>query len=285
MKRKMMNITNLRVQKLSGRSPSAMVPLAIVALWITSGPYPALAQQSVQPTFQSATEASLSLFQAVQRNNEEAITKILGGPTELTSSRDEGEDKADRELFVQKYQEMHRLAREADGSVTLYIGAENWPFPIPLVEKNGAWRFDSDAGQKEVLFRRIGENELTAIAICHEFVAAEKHYHTEPNAADSADSSPASLVAKAARGSDSGGPVVFHGYYFRLLPTSPTVSKTPGGFALIAYPAEYRSSGVMTFIVTKGDVVYEKDLGPNTSALASAMTALHKDATWSASEE
>jgi hypothetical protein len=280
MKRVMMNIVNLRVQKLSGRPR-----FAVVALWITSGACLGLAQQSVQPTFPSATEASQSLFQAVQRNNEEAITNILGGPTELTSSRDEGQDKAERELFVQKYQEMHRLGREADGAVTLYLGAENWPFPIPLVQKDGTWRFDSDAGQKEVLFRRIGENELTAIATCHEFVVHEKHYHAEPSAADPADSSPASLVAKAASGSNSGDPVLFHGYYFRLLPLAPTAGKTPGGFALIAYPAEYRSSGVMTFIVTKSDVVYEKDLGPNTSSLASAMAAFHKDATWSAVEE
>src|ERR1700694_2692393 len=175
MKRKMMNTINLRVRKLSGRPSSVMV-----ALWITSGACLGLAQQSVQPTFPSATEASQSLFQAVQRNNEEAITNMLGGPTELTSSRDEGQDKAERELFVQKYQEMHRLGREADGSVTLYIGAENWPFPIPLVQKNGAWRFDSDGGLKEGMFRRIGENELTAIEICHELVAAEKQLHAKP---------------------------------------------------------------------------------------------------------
>ena len=73
------------------------------------------------------------------------------------------QDKVERELFVQKYQEMHRLGREADGSVTLYIGAENWPFPIPLVATNGVWRFDPDAGAKEVTFRRIGDNELRAL--------------------------------------------------------------------------------------------------------------------------
>ena len=285
MRRVMMNMINLRVQKLSGRSRSGIVPFVMVALWITSGAYPSLAQQSVQPTFPSPAEAGQSLFQAVQSNDEAAITNILGGPTELTSSRDEGQDRADRELFVQKYLEMHRMAREADGSVILYIGAENWPFPIPLVEKNGAWRFDSDAGQKEVLFRRIGENELTAVATCHKFVAAKKHHPAEPNTADLTDSVLTSLVAKAAYASDSGDPVLFHGYYFRLLPAGPTQSKTPGRFALIAYPAEYRSSGVMTFIVTDRDVVYEKDLGADTSALARAMTAFHKDATWRSSDE
>src|SRR6266852_2436495 len=174
MKREIMNMIKLFAQKHSGRARPSLVSFAMLAMWATNGAYPGLAQQPAQPTFPSAPEASQTLFQAVQGNDEQAIANILGGPTDLTSSRDKGQDKLDRELFVQKYQEMHRLGREADGSVTLYIGAENWPFPIPLVEKNGAWRFDSDAGSKEVLFRRIGENELTAVAICHEFVASKK---------------------------------------------------------------------------------------------------------------
>ena len=239
----------------------------------------------LQQTYPSAAEASQNLFQAVQSNNEQAITNILGGPTELTSSRDPGQDRVDRELFVQKYQEMHRLHREPDGSVTLYIGAENWPFPISLVQKNGVWHFDSDAGLKEVLFRRIGENELAAIATCHEFVAAEKKYRANPNSADLEVSSPTSLVAKAANRSTGGDPVLLHGYEFKVLATRPTNGKSTGGFAVIAYPAEYRSSGVMTFIITAKDVVYEKDLGPNTSKLASAMAAFHKDATWRATDE
>jgi hypothetical protein len=171
---------------------------------------------------------------------------------------------------------MHRLKNEPDGSVILYIGAENWPFPIPLVKKNGAWRFDSDAGQKEVLSRRIGENELIAITNCHEFAAAEKRYRSEPNSPEAMDSSPASLVAMAATGSGKGEPVLLHGYYFRLLPAG------SGGFTLIAYPADYRSSGVMTFAVRENGLVYEKDLGSSTATLASAMAGFHKDATWRA---
>jgi hypothetical protein len=254
------------------------------SLMITFAMLAMSALASAQQTFPSAAEASQNLFQAVQSNNEAAITKILGGPSELATSRNDDQDKVDRELFVQKYQEMHRLGREADGSVTLYIGAENWPFPIPLVQKNRAWHFDSDAGQKEVLFRRIGENELAAITTCHEFVAAEKQYRAKPNTSNLEDNiSPASLVAKAASGSaGSIDPVQLNGYYFRILPTGPNRT---GGFALIAYPAEYRSSGVMTFIVTAKDLVYEKDLGTNTSAVAGAMTVVHKDATWRVSTE
>jgi hypothetical protein len=282
MKRVTMNMLDLQARKLSWHSDSAMTRLAVIALWIASGAggCVALAQQSAQPAFPSAAEATQRLFQAVQSNDEGTIANILGGPTELTSSRDPGQDKVDRELFVRKYQEMHRLGREAGGSVTLYIGAENWPFPIPLVEKNGAWRFDSVAGQKEVLSRRIGENELMAIANCHEFTTADKRPHAEPNPGDPADSSPASLVAKAASGSDNRDPILFHGYYFRLLPTGSAKGKTVGGFTLVAYPAEYRSSGVMTFIVTKNGVVYEKDLGANTSALAKATAEFHKNASW-----
>jgi hypothetical protein len=249
-----------------------------------NGTSPIRAQQTVQPTFPSAADASKSLFQAVQGNDEPAIANILGGPTELTTSGEAGQDRVDRDLFVQRYQEMHRVGREHDGSMTLYIGAENWPFPIPLVEKNGAWHFDPAAGLKEVLFRRIGENEFTAIATCHEFLAAEKNYRPPSSTEAVLESSPTSLAAKAASGSTGGDPVLFHGYYFKVL-TRDTKGKTASGFAFIAYPAEYRSSGVMTFIITKNGVVYEKDLGPNTSTVAKAMTAFHKDASWVASEE
>ena len=249
------------------------VSFAILAMW-----GPVLAQQSAQPTFQSAESATQTLFQAVQRNDEQDIAKILGGPTELTTSPDKGQDKVDRELFVKKYEEMHRLCRESDGSVTLYIGAENWPFPVPLVAKNGTWQFDAEAGLKEVTVRRIGENEFSAIAICHQFAAAGKRYHAKPGTANLADSSPASLVARVTGEPTSGDPILFQGYYFHVMATA-------RGFALIAYPVEYRSSGVMTFVATENDVVYEKDLGSDTAKVAGAMTAFHKDATWRATSD
>jgi hypothetical protein len=182
----------------------------------------------------------------------------------------------ERELFVEKYQQMHRLGRESDGSVTLYIGAENWPFPVPLVSENGSWRFDPEAGKKEVLLRQIGENELIAIEKCQKFAAAEKQYKQET--ADPTSSSPTSLVAKAANGSSSGDPVLLDGYYFRLARVQG--GKDSGAISLIAYPAEYRSSGVMTFVVLQNGVVYEKDLGANTTTAASGMTSFHKDASW-----
>jgi hypothetical protein len=280
MKREMMNTHNRSVQKLSGHARSAIVPFAILVMWAANSPDSLLAQESAQPTFPSAAEASQSLFQAVQSNDAQGIEKILGGSSELASSQDGAQDKADRDVFVRKYQEMHRLGREADGSVTLYIGAENWPFPIPLLATNGAWRFDPEAGAKEVMFRRIGDNELTAIATGHEFVAAEKQYRASPTPPDLTVNSITSLIAKVADGSAGGDPVLSDGYYFRSLTTN-----SGGQFALIAYPAEYRSSGVMTFIVTSKDVVYEKDLGANTIAVAGAMTEFHKDATWRVADQ
>jgi hypothetical protein len=276
MKRELIHMINLRVQEFLGRATSAMVPFAMLAIWAIPG----LAQPSAQSRFQSTAEASQALFQAVQTNNEEAIAKILGGPTELTSSRDPGQDKIEREMFVEQYQVMHRLSREADGSVTLYIGAKNWPFPIPLVATDGAWRFDPEAGAKEVTFRRIGDNELTALATCYEFVAGEKHYRADPNSIGPAVVSPASFVAKAASGSADSSSVLLHGYYFRVLSPRGASRQRAGRFVLVAYPAEYRSSGVMTFVVTEGNVVYEKDLGANTPALAGAMAAFQKDGTW-----
>jgi len=255
----------------------AIIPL----LAMTAFASPRLPEETPQQTFASAAEATEMLFQAVKSGDKERIGKILGGPTDLLSTDDEVQDDLDRGLFIQKYQEMHRIDLEADGSVMLYLGAENWPFPIPLVAQDGSWRFDAAKGRDEILFRQIGENELTAIATCLEFVAAERQHQGTPDTLNLEGSSPTSLVAKAASGSGGGDPLFLHGYYFRLLPGRKPVN----GFTLIAYPAQYRSSGVMTFVVNQNGVVYEKDLGPNTSAVATSMIAFHKDSTWRAAEE
>lgn len=254
--------------------------IAVAAIWATAGAY----AQTSPRTFSSPADAGQNLFKAVQANDEHAIDNILGGPTDLASSGDEALDKADRQMFVQKYQEMHRVAREGDGSMMLYIGAENWPFPVPIVQKGGVWRFDSAAGQKEVLFRRIGDNELTAITSCHEFVADENQNRSNPAGSPTgtkmAGNFPASLVSKAAAKSGGGHRALYHGYYFHV-----SAGRPNGGFILVAYPAEYRSSGVMTFVITEKNQVYEKDLGPNTSAIAGAMTNFHKDASWQDADE
>jgi hypothetical protein len=253
-------------ERCSPRAPRSTA-LGVCALLAAGYAHCSPAEPSSQPTFKSAEEASHALFLAVQKGDERAVTNILGANTELVSSDDELEDQRDREQFVQKYQQMHRLVREAHGDKLLYIGAENWPFPVPLVSRNGAWKFDSDAGGQEVTYRRIGENEVTAIALCHELLAAARHPGTHET--------PAGVSAAVlADTSSSGNSAPLHGYYFRVLSTS------SHGLAAVAYPAAYRSSGVMTFIINQDDVVREKDLGPDTEKLGRAVAAYPTDRGW-----
>src|SRR5260370_15676059 len=214
---------------------------------------------------------------------------------------------------------MHRFVTEANGVVTLVVGAENWPFPIPLVKSNGSWSLDTAAGKNEIIFRRIGKNELAAIDACREWVDAEKQYFAHPpsdipkqfarklvsdegrhnglywHGADDEFNSPINpLIAYARQNIPTdqvGEHVPFNGYMFRILasqgPHAPGGAKTDiadgkvsAGFAFVAYPVEYRSSGVKTFIVDKSGTIYEKDLGPGTTKLAQAMTAYDPDSSW-----
>jgi hypothetical protein len=228
------------------------------------------AQESQPRTFASPGAATDALFQAAHNKDEQALEAILGAGKEVTSSSDEEEDKLEREQFCQKYQEMHRLVQESDGSTVLYIGAENWPFPVPLVSKNGEWYFDSDRGKQEILFRRIGENEATAIEVCEQFAMAKNASAAKAASEDPTTQFAESLVSSGASNADNN---LFHGYYFQSV-TGNSASeasghgKKKGSSTLVAYPAEYRSSGVMTFVVSHEGVVYEKDLGPSTTAVA-----------------
>jgi len=227
-----------------------------------------VAQSSQPKTFSSPSEATDALFQAAQKEDEPSLEEILGAGKEVTSSSDDVDDKLERERFSQKYQEMHRLVREAHGSTILYVGAENWPFPIPLASKNGAWYFDSKTGMEEIKFRRIGENEATAIAVCEEFVMAKNDADTKAASEDPITKFAETLASAAATNVDNKEPIPFHGYYFRIVAQNPAsgVSR-PGNrttrLTLIAYPVVYQSSGVKTFVVTRKGVVFENDLGPN----------------------
>ncbi len=207
--------------------------------------------------------------------------------------------------------------------VTLVVGAENWPFPIPLVNNQGQWYFDTDAGKDEIVFRRIGRNELAAEDACRDLVEAQKEYFARAPAGfsrqfaqklvseegrhdglywhgayDEFDSPINSLIAYAyRRGAKDqvGDSVPFNGYFFRILtsqgPHATGGAKSyvvdglmTGGFAFVAYPAEYRSSGVMTFIVDESGTIYEKDLGPDTTKIAEAMTTYDPDSAWHKAE-
>ncbi|HXW55827.1 MAG TPA: DUF2950 domain-containing protein [Candidatus Cybelea sp.] len=280
------------------------------------------AQQGNEKTFSSPGQAALALYSAAKANDTQALTAILG--SNASKILHTGDDVADREMrdnFISRYTQMHRVVVEPDRRATLYIGAENWPLPIPIVSnQSGSWYFDTEAGEKEVLERRIGRNENDAIETLHALVDAQVDYASR--AADggttrhyamkflsdegqhdglywkTADNKPPSpigplLVSAAAEGYKlhAGHPTPFHGYFYRILTKQGAKAqggalnyvvdgKLTRGFAFVAYPAEYRNSGVMTFIVNQNGVVYQKNLGLKTPEIASAMQAYNPGRTW-----
>ena len=316
-----MRRTKLSLQNVLGANFRTLAILALVLLACL--PAGAQAQQKGQKTFGSAQEAADALVAAAKSSNEGALLAILGPDgKEIISSGDAAEDEANRTNFAKKYEEMHRLVAEPDGMTMLYIGAENWPWPVPLVNKNGSWYFGTEAGKQEILYRRVGRNEMAAIRVCQELVAAQNEYFAKEHneyaqklasdegkqdglywaSADKQSESPIGpLVANA--GVTNGAPknlhtppAPFHGYYFRIVTrqgknapggTADYIvgGKMTGGFAFVAYPAEYRNSGVMTFIVGKDGVVYEKDLGKKTDAAAKSIKAYDPDSSWKKSQE
>jgi hypothetical protein len=281
---------------------------------------PTFAQQPGQRTFASAEDASRALFGVMQAEDKQAALSVLGPAGEdVLSSGDPQEDLDARVGFIVKYQEMHRFVTERDGTVTLVVGAENWPFPIPLVNKDSSWYFDTAAGKDEIIFRRMGKNELAAMDACRDLVQAQKQYFAHApgevpkqfaqklvsdegrhnglywhGADDEFDSPINPLIAYARQNLPTdqvGYHVPFNGYMFRILTSQGRHApggaknylvdgKMSAGFAFVAYPVEYRSSGVMTFIVDESGTIYEKDLGPDTTKLAQAMTAYDPDSTW-----
>jgi hypothetical protein len=314
-----MRRTKLNLDKFHGANlPKLAVVALLLAVCFSTH---SMAQQAGQKTFSSAEEASNALVTAAQNSDEKAMLDILGPDGKrIVSSGDDAEDAESRANFVKRYQEMHRLVKEPDGTTILYIGAHNWPTPIPLVHKGNSWYFDTEAGKKEILYRRIGRNELSAIRVCQELVAAQKEYSAQHSeyaqkifsdegqhnglywrAADGEPQSPigplvASAVAKGYAKSQEGAPTPYRGYYFHLLvrqgKNGPGGAKSyivngkmTEGFAFVAYPAEYRSSGVMTFVVNEDGVVYEKDLGKTTDVLAKGMKEYDRNSSWHRAEE
>jgi hypothetical protein len=297
---------------------------AMCALSLGCLPAPTFAQEPGQRTFTSAEDAGREFFAAMQSQDEQAPLRILGtAGKDVLSSGDSIEDSDARVGFVTKYQEMHRFVTEPDGKVTLVIGAENWPFPIPLVNNHGSWYFDTAAGEEEIVFRRIGKNEVAAMDALRELVDAQQQYFTRPpdgtpkqfaqklvsdegrhnglywqGADDEFDSPINPLIAYARQNLPTdqvGQHVPYNGYMFRILTSQGRHApggakkyivdgKMSGGFAFVAYPVVYRSSGVMTFIVDQSGSIYEKDLGPDTTKHAQAMTVYDPDSTWHKAE-
>jgi len=308
----------LREQNFQSFRWDNLAKLAAAVILVTACvPASSVAQQRGQKTFASAADAANALVSAMQSNDEKAMLAILGQDAkQIVYSGDDVEDKETHANFVQRYQQMHRLVKELDGTTTLYIGAMNWPAPIPLVNKGNSWHWDADAGKKEILYRRVGRNELSAIRICEALVAAQKEYFSAQHneyaqkifsaegqhnglywkaVAGEPESPIGPLVAAAnAEGYDKGRdgpPTPYRGYLFHILTSQG--KNAPGGaksyvvngkmvegFAFVAYPAEYRSSGVVTFIVASDGVVYQKDLGKKTEAVGIAMKEFSPDSTW-----
>jgi len=315
-----------RVSSIAGveRKLVRLVVAAVFGVSVGCLAVPIFGQQPGQRTFTSPEDAGSQFFAAMEAQDEQAPLRILGpAGKDVLSSGDALEDSDARIGFVTKYQEMHRFVTEPDGKVTLVIGAENWPFPIPLANNHGTWYFDTSEGKNEILFRRIGKNEVAAMDACHELVEAEQQYFARPpanlpnqfaqklvsdegqhnglywqGADDEADSPINPLIAYARQNLPTeqvGQHVPFNGYMFRILKSQGRHApggakkyivdgKMNAGFGVVAYPVEYRSSGVMTFIVDKSGTIYEKDLGPDTTKLAQTMTAYDPDSTWHKAE-
>jgi len=254
-------------------------------------------EQPQGKAFKTPEAAAAALFASARRNDEDDMIAILGpGSKEVVLWDDDAAARKERHAeFAQKYDQMHRLVREPDGTIALYVGAENWPIPFPLVEYKGSWYFDSELGNKEVMFRRIGRNEIDALQVEHALVDAEKEYFQTAHeyTAKFVSSSGAHdglywdgggkncligpYLAHAgmnATGSENGEP--YHGYYYRIV----TGEGGKSSFAIVAFPAKYRMSGVMTFVMDQDEHVVEKDLGPMTFEKVKEITASHPDSSW-----
>jgi hypothetical protein len=284
--------------------------LGLMALTLLSSV--AQAQQS----FPTPEDAAAALAAAVKSGPSD-ILKVLGkAADDIVSSGDEVADADTRQRFSSMYDSKHSVKTEGNKKATLMLGPDDFPFPIPLVNTRSGWKFDADEGRIEVLYRRIGRNELDAIQTCLAFVDAENEYADKdrgegvgvyaqrivstPGKKDGLfwrdDSDPSPLGALAAEASAEGyrtgeGPAPYHGYYFRILKGQGSDApggafnyvvkgKMIGGFALIAYPAEYGNSGVMTFVVNHAGTVYQKDLGARTDSIAKRIYLFDPDQTW-----
>lgn len=281
------------------------------------------AQSSGEKTFASPGDAVLALYNAAKANNSQTMDAIFGSNAQkILNTGDAVADKNTVANFIRRYDQMHRVVQEPDGTVTLYVGADNWPMPISIVKNNnGQWYFDTESGMKEILYRRVGTNENDAIETLDTLVEAQREYASQMH--DGSKTKQYALKFISTSGKEDGlywktddsqtpspiGPLIadansqgyetqqgkatpFHGYYFRILTKQGPAAKGGAhdyevngaltkGFAFVAYPAEYRNSGVMTFIVNQDGVVYEKDLGDDTEKLGSTMTDYNPDGTWS----
>jgi hypothetical protein len=271
-----------------------------------------------QQAFSSPEDAAAGLATAVKTGTTRAILKVLGrGAEDVVESGDSVADKETRERFLSAYDAKHFIKAEENKKAMLILGADEFPFPIPLVNSESGWKFDTAAGRLEILYRRIGRNELDAIQACLAFVDAQNEYAEKDRTGEGVgvyaqrivsnpgkkdglfwrdDRDPSPLGELAAKASSEGYKVdghgaPYHGYFFRIMRGQGSDApggalnyivkrKMIGGFALIAYPAEYGNSGVMSFMVNHAGTVYQKDLGRSTEFLAKRIVLFDPDQTW-----
>jgi hypothetical protein len=276
-----------------------------------------------QNSYSTPEKAVDALIFASRHNHTEQLIKILGpGSEKLVNSGDDVADQQGRERFVAAYDKSHTIEAQADGRDILTVGDEGWPVPIPLVQGDKGWRFDTQAGEEEIVNRRIGRNELNVIQVCRTFVDAEREYGMQHVLADGkheyaqrfrshegahdglywevkdgeAESPLGPLLASAAAEGYSDKAALsqhepYHGYYYKILKSQGSHAAggerdyvkdghMTDGFALIAFPANYGDTGVMSFIVNQNGIVYEKNLGPDTLDVATDMTAYDPDDDW-----
>ena len=304
-------------------SKSIALPAALCAVLTMLGAAQASAQ--AQPQFATPEEAVTALITALQESDAAALGTLLGpGSEDVVSSGDDVADANARQEFVADYNAKHALVREAEDTMILEVGENDWPLPIPIVAVDGKWYLDGAAGAEEILYRRIGRNELGAIAVCRGFIDAQIEY-----AAEGHDGNPPGLFAAKLRSdpeqhnglywptteaeppSPAGEAVAramaegyravtgqrrpYHGYYYRMLYAQGANAKGGAqeyfvdgvlseGVALLAWPADYNASGVMSFMVNLDGVVYQKDLGEDTATVVSGIQEFDPDSSWTVVE-
>ena len=303
---------------------SVLVCIITVAILLLGGSPAALAAGMSQKRFPSPEEAVKSLVAAVRTNDTKEMMAILGpGSREVISSGDDMADRVGREKFLKAYDRKNRLQEQSPSRMTLCIGEDDWPMPVPIVKKGTKWVFDIRQGKQEILNRRVGRNELRVMDVLHAYVDAQHEYASKNcngtglvefaqrivsragkhdglywEAKNGEEQSPLGpLVAQAAKEGYANPELnPFHGYYFRVLKGQGKHAKGGTynyvvkdkmilGFGLVAYPAEYGNSGVMTFIVNQEGVIYQKNLGKDTRRKAEAMKVFDPDKSWTMVKE
>jgi hypothetical protein len=312
-----MKIVEMHKKGEGSRVPVCIVTVSLIVLMFNTY---SLSSAMAQKGFPSTEEAVTALVAAVRENNEKELRAILGpGSGELISSGDEVADRRGREKFLKAYETMNTLEQGPDNTMVLHIGADSWAMPIPIVKKGTQWVFDTGKGKEEILNRRIGRNELHVIEVLNAYVDAQHEYATRDYGGSStvefaqrlistkgerdglyweakegqAESPLGPLIARAAREGygEASNLSPFHGYFFRILKGQGEHAGGGGydyvvkgkmilGFALVAYPAAYENSGVMTFMVNQEGTIYEKNLGKNTKDIAEDMKLYDPDETW-----